>query len=177
MPERAVAGACTFVRALLARRMAASGLNPDTGSEQLLDDVVLRVGELVSAAVAQAGSEVEVVCRVEVGRESGTEVEVVCRAGLGRPQAGGPTEFATRLHLKPSPRAAGPEMRTPTPVQPAVGPPVRPVAPAGPAGGSGPRASIGPNFLAETSELLAGQLDEDLVAALASQLVVPRVAD
>ncbi len=32
------------------------------------------------------------------------------------------------------------------------------------------------SFLAESSELLAGQLDEDMVAALAGQLLVPRVA-
>ncbi|MGP4003880.1 SpoIIE family protein phosphatase [Streptomyces sp. 8N706] len=35
----------------------------------------------------------------------------------------------------------------------------------------------GPSFLAEASELLAGQLDEDMVAALAGQLLVPRLAD
>ncbi|MGI5482849.1 SpoIIE family protein phosphatase [Streptomyces lavendofoliae] len=33
------------------------------------------------------------------------------------------------------------------------------------------------SFLAEASDLLAGQLDEDLVAALAGQLLVPRLAD
>ena len=35
----------------------------------------------------------------------------------------------------------------------------------------------GGTFLAEASELLAGQLDEDMVAAVASQLMVPRLAD
>ncbi|MBO8195028.1 SpoIIE family protein phosphatase [Streptomyces oryzae] len=35
----------------------------------------------------------------------------------------------------------------------------------------------GGSFLAEVSELLAGQLDEDMVAALAGQLLVPRLAD
>jgi serine phosphatase RsbU (regulator of sigma subunit) len=35
----------------------------------------------------------------------------------------------------------------------------------------------GPSFLAEVSELLAGQLDQDMVAALAGQLLVPRLAD
>ncbi|MGI5346871.1 SpoIIE family protein phosphatase [Streptomyces sp. CA-250714] len=35
----------------------------------------------------------------------------------------------------------------------------------------------GSAFLAEASELLAGQLDEDMVAALAGQLLVPRLAD
>ncbi|MGN9791230.1 SpoIIE family protein phosphatase [Streptomyces sp. OZ13] len=34
-----------------------------------------------------------------------------------------------------------------------------------------------PAFLAEASDLLAGQLDEDMVAALAGQLLVPRLAD
>ncbi|MDI3403954.1 ATP-binding SpoIIE family protein phosphatase [Streptomyces cavernicola] len=35
----------------------------------------------------------------------------------------------------------------------------------------------GASFLAEVSELLAGQLDEDMVTALTSQLLVPRLAD
>ncbi|WP_432092776.1 SpoIIE family protein phosphatase [Streptomyces sp. bgisy100] len=35
----------------------------------------------------------------------------------------------------------------------------------------------GSSFLAEAGELLAGQLDEDMVAALAGQLLVPRLAD
>jgi serine phosphatase RsbU (regulator of sigma subunit) len=35
----------------------------------------------------------------------------------------------------------------------------------------------GESFLAEASELLAGQLDENMVAALAGQLLVPRLAD
>lgn len=35
----------------------------------------------------------------------------------------------------------------------------------------------GPSFLAEASELLGGQLDDDRVAALTGQLLVPRVAD
>ncbi|MCS0638152.1 SpoIIE family protein phosphatase [Streptomyces sp. LP05-1] len=34
-----------------------------------------------------------------------------------------------------------------------------------------------PSFLAEASDLLAGQLDEDMVAALAGQLLVPRLGD
>ncbi|MGW7256439.1 SpoIIE family protein phosphatase [Streptomyces sp. NPDC054834] len=35
----------------------------------------------------------------------------------------------------------------------------------------------GQSFLAEAGELLAGQLDDDMVAALAGQLLVPRLAD
>jgi serine phosphatase RsbU (regulator of sigma subunit) len=38
-------------------------------------------------------------------------------------------------------------------------------------------AGGGSTFLAEASELLAGQLDADMVAALAGQLLVPRLAD
>ncbi|HYZ52761.1 MAG TPA: PP2C family protein-serine/threonine phosphatase [Streptosporangiaceae bacterium] len=41
---------------------------------------------------------------------------------------------------------------------------------------AGQADSMGPSFLAEASELLAGQLDEDMVAALAGQLLVPRFA-
>lgn len=45
----------------------------------------------------------------------------------------------------------------------------------GPTGGA--PEGLGLSFLAEASELLAGQLDEDMVAALAGQLIVPRFAD
>ncbi|MEU7206835.1 ATP-binding SpoIIE family protein phosphatase [Streptomyces sp. NPDC044989] len=73
-------------------------------------------------------------------------------------------------------------------------PPTGAVAPAGP---DGPHAASGVparpgrrrtrdrewlgrgalSFLAEASDLLAGQLDEDLVASLTGQLIVPRLAD
>ncbi|MGP3966674.1 SpoIIE family protein phosphatase [Streptomyces sp. 6N223] len=39
------------------------------------------------------------------------------------------------------------------------------------------QVTSGGTFLAEASELLAGQLDEDMIAALAGQLLVPRLAD
>lgn len=57
--------------------------------------------------------------------------------------------------------------------------PVRPVAPRRrPHGFAAEWADRGgPSFLAETSELLAGQLDQDMVTALAAQLLVPRLAD
>ncbi|WSA41638.1 SpoIIE family protein phosphatase [Streptomyces sp. NBC_01808] len=45
----------------------------------------------------------------------------------------------------------------------------------GQAGGGG--GGRGGTLLAEASELLAGQLDENMVAALATQLMVPRLAD
>ncbi|EFL29640.1 magnesium or manganese-dependent protein phosphatase [Streptomyces viridochromogenes DSM 40736] len=63
----------------------------------------------------------------------------------------------------------------------------RPAAGPGPAGPAPPRERPGRRgewaeregqwFLAEAGELLAGQLDEDMVAALAGQLLVPRLAD
>lgn len=61
-------------------------------------------------------------------------------------------------------------------------PPVRPLRPAPPTGRPHGFAAEwadrgGPSFLAETSELLAGQLDQDMVTALAAQLLVPRLAD
>lgn len=44
--------------------------------------------------------------------------------------------------------------------------------------GGGPWAGVGAfSFLAETSDMLAGQFDEDMVASLATQLLVPRLAD
>ncbi|MET8010471.1 SpoIIE family protein phosphatase [Streptomyces sp. NPDC005271] len=55
------------------------------------------------------------------------------------------------------------------------------LAPAPPRGSRDPTAEWvdrgGPSFLAEASELLTGQLDENMVAALAGQLLVPRLAD
>jgi serine phosphatase RsbU (regulator of sigma subunit) len=55
----------------------------------------------------------------------------------------------------------------------------------GPSGGGGTAQAPGAwgrvtgsgTFLAEVSELLAGQLNEDMIAALAGQLLVPRLAD
>jgi serine phosphatase RsbU (regulator of sigma subunit) len=46
-----------------------------------------------------------------------------------------------------------------------------------PGGGAEWAERAGQAFLAEAGELLAGQLDEDMVAALAGQLLVPRLAD
>ncbi|MEU5207816.1 ATP-binding SpoIIE family protein phosphatase [Streptomyces sp. NPDC020742] len=44
-------------------------------------------------------------------------------------------------------------------------------------GGAGPVDNGALSFLAEASDLLSGQLDADQVAALAAQLIVPRLAD
>ncbi|MGP3983723.1 SpoIIE family protein phosphatase [Streptomyces sp. KR80] len=75
----------------------------------------------------------------------------------GRPEAGEP----------PGARARA---------QPGIPAPFRPVPAASGRGGI-TQWGIPPSFLAEASELLAGQLDEGMVAAVAGQLLVPRVAD
>ncbi|MFD4262780.1 SpoIIE family protein phosphatase [Streptomyces sp. NPDC058534] len=68
---------------------------------------------------------------------------------------------------------------TPSPLHTSPDPGTRePVSMAGPEGDTAEWPDrVGPTYLAEASELLAGQLDEDLVAALAGQLLVPRLAD
>lgn len=88
------------------------------------------------------------------------------------------TEKTVWFHLSTDPDAAG---------RAAEGTPShalhRATAPAGPTTPPERRATQeawpgrGGAFLAEVSELLAGQLDEDLVAALAGQLLVPRLVD
>ncbi|MFC5799042.1 PP2C family protein-serine/threonine phosphatase [Streptomyces formicae] len=234
--DGAVAHACVFVRAQLAQRAAA---HPGVAAfgEQLIEAAALRAGELVSHAVAHACSEVELICRIEDGRDTGTEVEVICRIDDGRwplpplpvngrtthrdkeaalspalerqageegevtdlrpttlvegahtrsgtgssgPQrAAAPAEYSMRIHLRaPADQAQSPAVpagadghRLPT-----MGPQAHTYVPDRPGHGA-PSAEPGPSFLAEASELLAGQLDEDLVAALAGQLLVPRVGD
>ncbi|MEU3507002.1 ATP-binding SpoIIE family protein phosphatase [Streptomyces longwoodensis] len=90
-------------------------------------------------------------------------------------EAGGGLPAASGAHPAPAPGAS----RTPAP--PSAGhatPDARPAAP-----GALPDRDqdwLGRNalsFLAEASDLLAGQLDEDLVASLTGQLLVPRLAD
>ncbi|MFE6128722.1 SpoIIE family protein phosphatase [Streptomyces sp. NPDC056437] len=77
--------------------------------------------------------------------------------------------------------ASGRERRPPEPAASPRGVPRASGASTAPGAGDGLIAEwpgqAGPTFLAEGSELLAGQLDEDLVAALAGQLLVPRLAD
>ncbi|MGW2556563.1 PP2C family protein-serine/threonine phosphatase [Streptomyces sp. NPDC001635] len=237
--DRAVSGACAFVRCLLAQMMATSGPQVHLDGQPLVEAAVLRVGELVRSAALQADSEIEVVCRIEDGRATGTEVEVICRVDDGRwtltsckaaaraplendagcavpvsaphdrdgdvaawnwpaiaPAVGAlthdqaqhcrqrahtPAEYSLRLRLKwQAPEQAGRARgHAPAPEGvPAAGAPAG--APAGtaiPGARALQRDDLGPSFLAEASELLAGQLDEELVAALAGQLLVPRVTD
>ncbi|MFF6994988.1 SpoIIE family protein phosphatase [Streptomyces sp. NPDC008313] len=212
-------------------------------SDGLADDAVLVVSELVTNAVVHAGTDVEVLCRLEPadGESDGALVVEVSdrhpsRAPRDEADSGirpyGTPEYGRGLRLVAAlSEAWGITYRTgiktvwarlpaggvltsgPTPPDghgtggtPLTdgGPPAgertgaygeqgahRPTArtgevPAAPepvrsAGGHGwlrRGASRGAlSFLAEASDLLAGQLDEDLVAALTGQLLVPRLAD
>ncbi|CAM5679909.1 hypothetical protein SVIOM74S_01091 [Streptomyces violarus] len=65
---------------------------------------------------------------------------------------------------------------TRTPASPCPSPICSPPSGGGP-NGTASGWGAAPSFLAEASDLLAGQLDEDLVAALTRQLLVPRLAD
>ncbi|MFF6822891.1 SpoIIE family protein phosphatase [Streptomyces longwoodensis] len=97
---------------------------------------------------------------VRLPGEPGTEADG--GAGEGLPSA-------SEAHPVPAPVAS----RVPGPSS------ARPAAP-GVARPAADRDWLGRNalsFLAEASDLLAGQLDEDLVASLTGQLLVPRLAD
>ncbi|MEU9015062.1 PP2C family protein-serine/threonine phosphatase [Streptomyces sp. NPDC048479] len=232
--DSAVVGACMFMRTLLAERPVTSDSLVQAHDERLIDAVVLRVDELVSNAVVHAESDVEVICRIEEGRDTGTEVEVICRIddgrwpltpwlvtggssrqkeesaalpeleqhageggaevahqlaatteetcyGTGSPgrQAYAPAEYSMRFRLK-VPADEGETLSTHTDAREHSPPTMAPdVTTAAPDGSTlhVQHEGLGHSFLAEASELLAGQLDEDLVAALAGQLLVPRVAD
>ncbi|MFD7547644.1 SpoIIE family protein phosphatase [Streptomyces sp. NPDC059816] len=76
-----------------------------------------------------------------------------------------------------APGPAGPLPSGPAPDLPARAPGADPAVPWTPGGDSDWVGRGALSFLAEASELLAGQLDEDLVATLAGQLLVPRLAD
>ncbi|MFE5025748.1 SpoIIE family protein phosphatase [Streptomyces sp. NPDC056656] len=187
---------------------------PGTVPQGLVDNAVLLVSELVTNAVVYAGTDIDVVCRLEWHPDAGVAVvvEVVDRhpsrglrsaadARHGEPgyglqlvsalsQAWGVTyrrsEKRVWFRLESSSAEPGSVGADATPAR--TGGPVtvqgahadaRP--PDHPARSLGYAAEWvdrgGPSFLAETSELLAGQLDQGMVAALAAQLLVPRLAD
>ncbi|MET7640277.1 SpoIIE family protein phosphatase [Streptomyces sp. NPDC005438] len=199
--ERASAAARRFTRDLL-RNWSAT--HPQLG-ERLIQDAALLVSELVTNAVMHAGTEVEVGCWLESDhpdwaltpgpppdrrRPTALVVEVADRhpsrgvhpatgtRGQGRglqllsglANAWGVTyrrtDKAVWFRL-----VAGEEPEAPRPDQRESADP-----PASAARGEWTQMG-GPSFLAEASELLAGQLDEDMVAALAGQLLVPRLGD
>ncbi|ARP74059.1 protein phosphatase [Streptomyces pluripotens] len=169
---------------------------------RLADDATAVVSELVTNAVVHAGTEVEVDWRLE---ETGAFVVEVCdqhpsRAPRDSPRGEGSydtPEHGRGLRLVATlAESWGVTYRTGAKavwarLLPGGGDPV-----AGSA--TGPALEVAENlapqshrsgadrdwlgrgalsFLAEASDLLAGQLDENLVAALTGQLIVPRLAD
>ncbi|MGW3565015.1 SpoIIE family protein phosphatase [Streptomyces sp. NPDC000941] len=199
----APAAARAFVRTTLTGPGAPAVLGPCPLGDRLTEDAVLLVSELVTNAVLHAGTEIEVVCRLQT-TPPGVVVEVsdlhpasavyggqdTRRRGRGLQLMGalaeswGVTYHRTRkavwFRLDAAPEGSGADA---LPVD-AVGSEVRfakALAPAAPPrhreGSGGWVDRGGPSFLAEASDLLAGQLDENMVAALAGQLLVPRLAD
>ncbi|MFH8567500.1 SpoIIE family protein phosphatase [Streptomyces sp. NPDC017993] len=257
-----------FVRAVLTGRTrtvsepadAAASAFAEALTEDLADDVSLLVSELVTNAVMYAGTEIDVLCRMEqrapappgdpaANGPGGIVVEVTDRhpsrmvrggvdarhdePGYGLQLVGALAEewgvtyrhaektvwfrlaIAERERGTAPPTPAGahepgvdgtPRPAEPLPaVAPSVEPPPAAAAPAEPPPAAAPPVESptaepsvslshahahphtryaaewadrgGPSFLAETSELLAGQLDQDMVTALAAQLLVPRLAD
>jgi serine phosphatase RsbU (regulator of sigma subunit)/anti-sigma regulatory factor (Ser/Thr protein kinase) len=193
-----------LVRAAL-REWAELGL-PGTEflTDRLADDAMVVVSELVTNAVVHAGTDVELVCRLEETDSIVVEVADHHPSRAPRDNNAEPAhetpEFGRGLRLVSTlAEAWGVTYRTGTKTVwarlPAEGTPVveeleayaverglrvaEILAPE-PQRAERDRDWLGRgalSFLAEASDLLAGQLDEDLVAALAGQLIVPRLAD
>ncbi|MEV8548609.1 ATP-binding SpoIIE family protein phosphatase [Streptomyces glaucescens] len=170
------------------------------GADRVGEDAAVVVSELVTNAVVHAGTDVELECRLEP--DTGALVVEVCdrhpsrapRDAAGEPAHGIP-EYGRGLRLVAAlceswgvtyrrgaktvwARVTGdghPRQEDPGGSLSVAGllAPERRRA-------ERDRAWLGRgalSFLAEASDLLAGQLDEDLVAALTGQLLVPRLAD
>ncbi|MFJ4684835.1 SpoIIE family protein phosphatase [Streptomyces sp. NPDC091377] len=166
------------------------------------DDTLAVVSELVTNAVVHAGTDVELACRLEPGTGD-LVVEVGDHQPSRAPGDGstaddpaheGTSEGGRGLRLVAalsqewgvSYRRGGKTLWARIPAEeiepyddPGVPGLAALLAPE-PRRGDGDRHWLGRGaltFLAEASDLLAGQLDEDLVAALTGQLLVPRLAD
>ncbi|HZF88281.1 SpoIIE family protein phosphatase [Streptomyces sp.] len=170
------------------------------GADRVAEDAAVVVSELVTNAVVHAGTDVELACRLEP--DTGALVIEVCdrhpsrapRDTAGEPAHGTP-EYGRGLRLVSAlseswgvtyrrgaktvwARVTGDE-------HPRHEDPGESLSVAGLLAPERRRAErdgewLGRgalSFLAEASDLLAGQLDEDLVAALTGQLLVPRLAD
>ncbi|MEV5318263.1 ATP-binding SpoIIE family protein phosphatase [Streptomyces sp. NPDC052687] len=182
------------------------------GADRAGEDAAVVVSELVTNAVVHAGTDVDLVCRLEpdtgalVVEISDRHPSRAPRDGAADPGHGTP-EYGRGLRLVAAlceswgvtyrrgaktvwARLTGEDHPDPDDSGPGSG--------SGAGSGSGdslatagllapvPRRAerdrewLGRgalSFLAEASDLLAGQLDEDLVAALTGQLLVPRLAD
>ncbi|MFI9149605.1 SpoIIE family protein phosphatase [Streptomyces sp. NPDC053367] len=166
---------------------------PD-GERQVADALVV-VSELVTNAVVHAGTDVELYCRLEDG--CGALVVEVTDRHPARPPRDTPTEaheYGRGLRLVAGlAEAWGVTYRKGAKT---VWARLTPEDSGGcaPEGALDAAALLAPegrcaehdgdwlgrgalSFLAEASDLLAGQLDENLVAALTGQLLVPRLAD
>lgn len=193
-----------LVRAAL-REWAELGL-PGTEklTDRLADDAMVVVSELVTNAVVHAGTDVELVCRLEDTDSIVVEVADHHPSRAPRDNSAEPAyetpEFGRGLRLVSTlAEAWGVTYRTGVKTVwarlPAEGTPaaeeletyggerglrVAEILAPEPQRAERDRDWLGRgalSFLAEASDLLAGQLDEDLVAALAGQLIVPRLAD
>ncbi|MFV0136061.1 SpoIIE family protein phosphatase [Streptomyces sp. HMX87] len=178
-------------------------------TDRLLEDALVVVSELVTNAVVHAGTDVEVVCRLE---DSGALVVEACDRHPSRaPRSGDPqspydgSEYGRGLRLVAAlcetwgityrvgaksvwarlcPAAAG-QAAARTEAYAGEGDLAQGLRCAGLLAPEPPEADrdrewlgrAALSFLAEASDLLAGQLDEDLVASLTGQLIVPRLAD
>lgn len=193
-----------LVRAAL-REWAELGL-PGTEklTDRLADDAMVVVSELVTNAVVHAGTDVELVCRLEDTDSIVVEVADHHPSRAPRDNNAEPAyetpEFGRGLRLVSTlAEAWGVTYRTGVktvwarlPAEGTVaaeeletyagerGLRVAEILAPEPQRAERDRDWLGRgalSFLAEASDLLAGQLDEDLVAALAGQLIVPRLAD
>ncbi|WP_432020999.1 SpoIIE family protein phosphatase [Streptomyces sp. 1222.5] len=206
-PHREVRGRTTLPGSPLApgsaRGLVRAALAEVPGvSARLTDDAMAVVSELVSNAVVHAGTDVEVDWRLE---ETGAFVVEVRdrhpsrapRDPLGAEVPHDAAEHGRGLRLVATlAESWGVTYRKGAKTVWARLPPGGSEAADGPAPGpaldvaedlapqpprtGGDRDWLGRgalSFLAEASDLLAGQLDENLVAALTGQLIVPRLAD
>ncbi|MFI2640084.1 SpoIIE family protein phosphatase [Streptomyces sp. NPDC018610] len=176
-----------------------------TVPDRLADDVLVVVSELVTNAVVHAGTDVELACRLEP--ETGACVVEVSDQHPSRaprdhraPTPYEPPEYGRGLRLVAALAEAWgityrPGVKTVWARLPAedgtacdgqgaydaeYGLGVAEILAPEPQRAERDREWLGRGaltFLAEASDLLAGQLDEDLVAALTGQLIVPRLAD
>ncbi|MDQ0990858.1 SpoIIE family protein phosphatase [Streptomyces sp. V3I7] len=180
------------------------GLVGAEGAGRLADDVTIVVSELVTNAVVHAGTDLELVCALE--QSGAAVVEVTDHHPSRAPRDGGgetaydTPEYGRGLRLVATlAESWGVTYRTGAKTVWARLP-LEGSAPAGageayagqgglrlaeefapePARAERDRDWLGRgalSFLAEASDLLAGQLDESLVAALTGQMIVPRLAD
>ncbi|MFE2043425.1 SpoIIE family protein phosphatase [Streptomyces sp. NPDC059477] len=168
-----------------------------------VDDALAVVSELVTNAVVHARTDIELVCRldlrtgallVEVGdhhpsrapRDAGTDTDA--EPPDDTPEYGRGLRMVAALSLEwgVTYRRDGKTVWARLPAEDIEsyddprGPGLAALLAPETRRGDGDRDWLGRGaltFLAEASDLLAGQLDEDLVAALTGQLLVPRLAD